>query len=83
MRNRFLPVLLGLAVSAGHAFGCASCFGQSDSQLAKGLNGGIFVLLGFVACFWAMFGSFFIFIARRARQVNGPLPGDQHDPIHS
>lgn len=51
--------------------------------MAQGLNSGIFVLLGFVVGFWALFGSFFVFLVRRARRVNGVLPGDQNDPVHS
>jgi hypothetical protein len=51
--------------------------------MAKGMNAGIFVLLGFVALFWAAFGSFFVFIVRRSQSTGDVLPGDQHDPQHN
>jgi hypothetical protein len=51
--------------------------------MAKGMNAGIFVLLGFVALFWAAFGSFFVFIVRRSQNTGDVLPGDQNDPQHN
>lgn len=77
-------ILIGTFCAFGsklHA--CATCFGQSDSDMAKGMNAGIFVLLAFVALFWAAFGSFFFFIVKRARETGEPLPGDQEDPQHN
>lgn len=78
-----LAALVLVALGGGQALGCATCFGQSDSEMAKGMNAGIFVLLGFVALFWAAFGSFFVFIVRRAQNTGDVLPGDQHDPQHN
>lgn len=78
-----LAVLLMVGLQGGQALGCATCFGQSDSEMAKGMNAGIFVLLGFVALFWAAFGSFFVFIVRRSQNTGDVLPGDQHDPQHN
>jgi hypothetical protein len=78
-----LAALVLVALGGGQALGCATCFGQSDSEMAKGMNAGIFVLLGFVALFWAAFGSFFVFIVRRAQNTGEVLPGDQHDPQHN
>lgn len=51
--------------------------------MAQGMNAGIFVLLGFVLLFWIAFGSFFVFIVRRARNSGETLPGDQDDPQHN
>lgn len=51
--------------------------------MAQGMNAGIFVLLSFVLLFWIAFGSFFVFIVRRAKQAGEPLPGDQDDPQHN
>jgi hypothetical protein len=75
--------LVLVALGSGQALGCATCFGQTDSEMAKGMNAGIFVLLGFVGLFWAAFGSFFVFIVRRAQNTGDVLPGDQHDPQHN
>jgi hypothetical protein len=45
---------------------CAACFGRSDSELAEGLNMGIFALLGFVLLVMVWIGGFFAYMARRA-----------------
>ena len=45
---------------------CASCFGKSDSQLAHGLNAGIFTLLGFVFIVLGAIAAFGIFLWHRA-----------------
>lgn len=49
------------------ALACPVCFGQSDSPMAKGVNMGIFFLLGVVVCVLAAFAAFFIYLARRSR----------------
>ena len=80
LRGRVLAVgtrSLGLMMPS---MACASCFGQSDSPLAKWMNWGIFTLLLVVFALWAAVGSFFVFIARRSARV--PLPGEP-DPIHA
>lgn len=84
-RPNALPVLLAMAWMslAPRVSACAACFGQSDSAQARGMNAGILVLLGFVVAFWVAMGSFFVFIARRARTHGDPLPGDQNDPQHN
>ena len=57
------------------AFACPVCFGQNDSPLALGINYGILAMLGFVVSLWVAFGSFFIYLRRRARLVEaGALP---------
>jgi hypothetical protein len=57
------------------AFACPVCFGQSDSPLALGINYGILAMLGFVVSLWVAFGSFFIYLRRRARLAEtGALP---------
>jgi len=45
---------------------CAACFGASDSNLAKGMNMGIFVLLGVIVMVLGGVASFFVFLARKA-----------------
>jgi len=49
---------------------CTACFGKTDEALAQGMNAGIYVMLFFVAAAWVLFGSFFVFIARRSQRVN-------------
>ena len=48
------------------ALACSVCFGQSDSPLAKGMNMGIFLMLGFTGAVLAGFASFFVYLIRRA-----------------
>jgi hypothetical protein len=83
MSLKTLSALVLVVLGGDQALGCATCFGQSDSEMAKGMNAGIFVLLGFVALFWAAFGSFFVFIVRRSQSTGDVLPGDQNDPQHN
>lgn len=49
---------------------CTACFGKTDEALAQGMNAGIYVMLIFVVAAWVLFGSFFVFIARRSQRVN-------------
>ncbi len=48
---------------------CAACFGQSDSQLAVGMNWGIFTLLGFVVIVLGSFAAFLIYLVRKSSEV--------------
>ena len=57
------------------AFACPVCFGQNDSPLALGINYGILAMLGVIGVLWVAFGSFFIYLRRRARLAEtGALP---------
>ena len=51
---------------------CTACFGQSDSNMAKGMNMGIAVLLLVITCVLAGVAGFFVFLARRHSQLNEP-----------
>ena len=46
---------------------CSVCFGASDSPLAKGVNMGIFFMLGVTGVMLAAFASFFVYLIRRKR----------------
>jgi hypothetical protein len=68
-----------LELSSGRAHACAACFGKSDSNMAKGMNMGIFALLLVITCVLAGVASFFVFLGRRESQF---LPADQlRDPL--
>ena len=75
--TRLFLCLLGLIwlQSPAQALACASCFGQSDSALAVGMNWGIFSLLTVVIFVLSGFAAFFIYLAKRAAIV-----GDGNDP---
>jgi hypothetical protein len=61
------PAVIALLAFPRTALACAVCFGQSDSPMAQATNMGILLMLGVVAVVLASFGSFFIYLNRRAR----------------
>jgi hypothetical protein len=52
------------------ASACASCFGQSDAPMAKGMNAGIFALLLVITSMLFVIAIFFAYILRRAARLN-------------
>jgi len=66
--SSILVAVVGVALlsCAQSAQACAACFGASDSELAKGMNMGIFALLGVIVFVLGAIASFFIYLARRA-----------------
>ncbi len=48
---------------------CAACYGASDSPLAKGMNWGIFSLLGVVVVVLSSIATFFVFLAKKSGQL--------------
>jgi len=59
-------ILLAAVALPQSALACSACFGASDSDMAKGMNMGIFVLLGVIVAVLGGIASFFIYLARRA-----------------
>lgn len=59
-------VLVALAAIPHPVLACATCFGASDSDLAKGMNMGILSLLAVVIVVLGGIASFFIYLARRS-----------------
>ena len=45
---------------------CSACFGRSESNLARGMNWGIFSLLAVVVFVLSSIAAFFIYLAKRA-----------------
>lgn len=83
---RWPGVLLALllAVMPQTVWACATCFGRSDSNLARGMNWGIFALLLVLLAVFAGIVSFFIVLARRAdRMASGSAPADSAAPLNS
>ena len=58
--------LLGILMLRQEAFACASCFGESDSAMAKGMNAGVLTLLIIVGGTLAAIASFFIYLIWRS-----------------
>ena len=68
-------LLAGLLAAPSSAFGCATCFGASDSALAKGMNMGIMSLLAVIGFVLGGVAAFFIYLARRAAALSTHQPG--------
>ena len=71
MKFRKLKLLIASAFCAAafhpvSLFACAACYGASDSPMAKGMNWGIFSLLGVVAMVLGSVATFFVFIGKKA-----------------
>jgi preprotein translocase subunit SecG len=64
-----LTVFVAVLASPSGAFACAACFGQSDSNMAKSVNAGIFSLMAVLATVLIGAASFFVFLSRRANAV--------------
>jgi hypothetical protein len=62
-----------VALQPSAAWACATCFGESDSSLAKGATAGILFLLAVIMSLLGGIGAFFIAMARRE---NGPKPAE-------
>ena len=65
LRRSILAVCIGMVIPQS-LFACAACYGKSDSQLALGMNWGIFSLLFVVACVLGTISAFFIYLAKRS-----------------
>jgi hypothetical protein len=59
-------VFVAVCLNPATARACAVCYGQSDSPMARGLNGGIASLLAVVLVVLIGIAGFFFFLARRA-----------------
>lgn len=60
----------GLPMAAG---ACAVCFGQTDSPLGKGLHWGVFALLMCIMATLVAFGTFAVYLVRRASAVEAEM----------
>jgi hypothetical protein len=58
--------LCALMFQPGSLFACAACYGASDSPMAKGMNWGIFCLLGVVTVVLGSIATFFVFIGKKS-----------------
>ena len=61
-----VSALCALAFQPHSLFACAACYGASDSPMAKGMNWGIFSLLGVVTVVLGSIATFFVFIGKRS-----------------
>lgn len=73
MRHTLKPLLLAslaLLLAGRDALACATCYGASDSPLAKGMNWGILVLLGFIGSVLAGIVAFFVHVGRNSARLS-------------
>lgn len=75
-------VFLALIALRPEVQACAVCFGRSDSNLAKGMNMGIFTLLFFIGSVLATLSAFFVFLAVRSSRLPQRTAGsaERHSP---
>ncbi len=68
--------LIAMAINAllapSVAQACAACFGASDAPMAKGMNMGIFFMLGLVGAVLSTFAVFFVYLGNKARHASTP-----------
>lgn len=71
MRPHILVCLVIAAMLLAPELGwsCATCFGESDAPMARGMNWGILTLLGVIGSVLAGFIAFFVHIGRRSSVV--------------
>jgi heme/copper-type cytochrome/quinol oxidase subunit 2 len=67
-------LLLAVALAPSPLFACATCFGQSDSPMAQGMNWGIFTLLGVIVTVLATIFGFFVYLIRKVAAAESSAP---------
>jgi len=58
-------------------FACAACFGKNDSQMAKGMNAGIFSLLAVIVSVLVGAAVCGIYLVKRASKLSQAAQGQQ------
>ena len=66
IRKSLVCLCFLLAMPPQRLLACSACFGASDSDMAKGMNMGIFSLLAVVVVVLGGIAAFFIYLCRRA-----------------
>ena len=77
IRQCALLAALAIAAAPQSVLACATCFGKSDSDLARAMNWGILSLLAVVVVVLSGIAAFFIYLARRAAttaRAEAPVP---------
>jgi hypothetical protein len=64
---------LGVGVLPRAVLACAVCYGASDAGQTRGMNMGMFTMLGVTGVVLASFGGMIFCFARRARRYNAEL----------
>lgn len=64
-RALFTAAIAFMLTHSATALACAACYGKSDAPMARGMNAGIFVLLGVVAVVLSGVAGFFVYLAKK------------------
>lgn len=63
------PLVLALAVHPHSLWACAACYGQDSGPMARGMNWGIFSLLGIIVFVLVGVAGFFVYLANRSAKL--------------
>ena len=66
LKSLIVAALFAAALQPASLLACAACYGASDSPMAKGMNWGIFSLLGVIAVVLGSIATFFVFIGKKS-----------------
>jgi ABC-type antimicrobial peptide transport system permease subunit len=67
--NRLLAAFITLLLAAAQVHACSACYGRSDSDLAKGMNMGIYVLLVILVVVLGGITAIGFYLVRRASKM--------------
>lgn len=71
MKTAFRYLVLLALMAPQFANACSACMGDPNSNIAKGANGAIFLMLGLLMCVFSMLGAFAYQLYRYSKR---PLP---------
>ena len=66
-----------LLCSPAPLFACATCYGASDSDLARGMNWGILSLLSVVVVGLTGVASFFVYLVKKSAELSARAQGHE------
>jgi uncharacterized membrane protein len=79
-----MAAVIAAALAPSSLLACATCHGRSDSLLAKGMNAGIFTLMGVIVTVLTAIALFFVHIVRKEESKdsasNSPPSARPTDP---
>ena len=78
----WLALILVLATQPQLLWACAACYGQDSGPMARGMNWGIFTLLGVIGSVLFGIAAFFVHIGIKSAKLNaGVQSQNQTDKI--
>lgn len=65
----FFGFLILFGLFTNRVFACATCYGNPDHPMSKGLTAGVGILLGFIIFLLVVFAGFFLFLRNRQKKI--------------